>query len=429
MNRKAASRGITRGRSAGRRATRSAKRAKRHRALSVEFLEPRHLLSTIPGSGAEDWYVAVSDTNETPAYGPLSGEPAARSWQMKNRDAGNTNRADFSVPAERLNDTFFDVFLWQKRTPNSPNEGNVSSTSMVFYDGAGPGGTDIVVGGYHWPKGVQGMDRHTGELIWYGNPDGGESIGRQTPAFSNDGGAIYLTNDATPHPLMAFESTVGPSIYWHNGDDSGAKDLIGSPTIAADGRVFLYRWGDRPYGATDWGDHITTTWEAEAPLDTGFSEPALYEDTGGLRVISPGRWGWIAAFDGDTGATVWSVDAGYGTDADATIDPDNGNIYVPLGGGDIAVAGLSKDGANLWGSTSTLVYDWVDGQNNPQRAQSAGALSHDRATYYFQTVSQEGDGALYAINTVDGSLKWSYETHSRGWESEVSSPIVTPNGV
>ncbi|MDY6843767.1 MAG: hypothetical protein SVW57_06720, partial [Thermodesulfobacteriota bacterium] len=108
----------------------------------------------------------------------------AEAWQMKQHDMHNTGRADYIVPEERLNDTFFDVFLWQKRTPGP---GGLSSTTMPFFDGVGPDGADIVVGTYHWPKGVQGMDRHTGEMFWQGNPDGGETIGRITPAFSNDG--------------------------------------------------------------------------------------------------------------------------------------------------------------------------------------------------------------------------------------------------
>jgi hypothetical protein len=33
---------------------------------------------------------------------------------------------------------------------------------MVFLNGVGPGGRSVVVGRYHWPKGVQGMDRHMG---------------------------------------------------------------------------------------------------------------------------------------------------------------------------------------------------------------------------------------------------------------------------
>lgn len=352
-------------------------------------------------------------------------------WAGQHGDIWNTGRANYTVPAERLNGTFFDVFLWQTMVPGSPADGTVSSSSMAFFDRAGPAEKDIVVGGYHWPKGVQGMDRQTGEVFWFGNPDGGETIGVNTPAFSNDGSVIYVTNDATSHPLMAFSTEVGPSSYWHNGSDTN-PDSIGafSPKVAPDGTIFVNRWADRPYGATDLGDQLTTTWSAETEIHSALTEPALYEDVTGLRVVSSGRIGLIKSYNGSTGDEIWSVSTGVGTDADVTIDPANGNIYVPMGFDDIVVAGLDRNGNPLWSSTSRDVFDWIDGTNNPQRAQSGGALSHDGATFYFQTESDAGDGRLYAINTIDGSVKWSFETHSQEGESNsVSSPIVTANGV
>ena len=117
---------------------------------------------------------------------------------------------------------------------------------MTFFDGAGPDGADLVLGGYHWPKGVQGMDRHTGEVFWAGNPEGGESIGTYTPVFSNDGSTIYVVNDATEspdlpagHPLMAFAAETGPGEFWHNGGDPEVTRVnAGSVIVAPDGRIF-----------------------------------------------------------------------------------------------------------------------------------------------------------------------------------------------
>ena len=354
--------------------------------------------------------------------------PAA--WPQRQRDTVNTGRADFTVPGSRLNTNFFNAIRWQKPSPNSPDEGNFGSSAMAFADGAGPGGADLVVGGYHWPKGLQGMDRHTGALFWNGNPDGGESIGDNTPAFSTNGTTIYVVNDNTAHPLMAFAATNGPGTYWFADTDNGRNKLSAfSPKVAADGRVFVHAWDDRPYAGIDSGTAISLSWSAASPLCACLNCPALWADTNRLLVVSGGRCGTIKAWDGAAGTELWSVDVPSQTDADATIDPATGNIYLPVGVDSIWIAGLDKNGTALWSQPALTVFQWQDGVNNPQHALSAGCLSHDAQTYYFQTVSQQGDGQLYAIRTTDGSVKWSFSTNSKGWEAQSSSPIVTPNGV
>ncbi len=355
-------------------------------------------------------------------------EPIA--WKQRQRDVENTGRADYTVPANRQGTNFFDALRWQKRAPRSPGEGGLSSGAMVFFDGAGPGFTDLIVGGYHWPKGVQGMDRRTGQFLWSGNPDGGETIGAATPAFSPDGRVLYVVNDATPHPLMAFESAVGPAECWHNGADAH-PDWLGltSPKVAADGRIFGHNWNGRPHAATDSGSALSITWSAAADICDCFSVAAIWTVGGQMRVIGTGRCGLVKAFSGTTGDELWSVSVDTGSDADPTVDPIKGNVYIPAGFASIKIIGLNSNGAPLWASVAMPVFDWQDGVNNQQRAQSAGCLAHDGLTYYFQTVSQEGDGRLYAINTTTGSVKWSYATGSRGWERQMSSPIVTRNGV
>ena len=360
----------------------------------------------------------------------LAAHAVADTWPMRQRDAQNTGRADFTVPASRLNSSFFDIFLWQKQSPGSPNEGNLDASSMVFYDGAGPGGVDLVAAGYHWPKGVQGMNRHTGELLWNGNPDGGESIGRITPAFSPDGSTVYVTNDATSHPLMAFHSNSGPASYWHNGDDPNPGHMgASSPVIAPDGRIFLHVWNDRPYGATDFGTYLSETFAASSSVCMCYSNPAVYVNGEQVQIVASGRCGDVRAFAGDSGSQIWNVATGYGTDADVTIDPANGRIYVSEGSDSIYVVGLDASGYPLWSTVAKQVFKWISGSNQPQRAVSAGCLSHDGATYYFQTVGQSANGRLYAINTSDGSTKWFYQTGSNGWELWGSSPIVTQDGV
>lgn len=360
-------------------------------------------------------------------------------WQMRQRDMNHTGRADYVVPAASLGSGFFDNIVWQTPTPGSP--GNLSATTMSFFDGAGPGGADIVVGTYHWPKGVQGMDRHDGSVFWYGNPAGGETIGRITPAFTSDGGTIFVVNDATEstswpngHPLMAFSTTAGPLAgYWHNGSSYDPYHMeMDSPTVGPYDQVFLHNWNGRPYGAADFGGYLDETWTSDFGDTMIHCDPTLYDYEGILLVVGAGRNGDLYAWD-DTGYLIWSAYVGVTMDATATIDPATGNIYLPAGDNSIYVVGSDILGNPLWTDTygdpsyALRVYDHAGG--NSQRAQAGGCLSADGATYYFQTNSNAGDGVLYAVNTADGSLKWTYPTGSTGWEMISSSPVVTTNGV
>lgn len=395
------------------------------------FLQLTNVLSDAAG----DYSVVVSNqfgasTSAIPAKLSVSGgKTAYSSWPMRQRDGANTGRSDFAPSESRLNSNFFGTVLWQKPAPGSPVDGRAGASGMIYYDGVGPEGRDLLVGSYHWPKGIQGMDRHTGRLFWQGNPDGGEAIADNTPAFSRDGKTIYVINDSTPHPLMAFDSRIGPSIYWHNGADSEPMHLgAGAPKVSADGRVFASDWS-RPYAGVDTTTNIITTWSSDAAVCNYFSDPALFESGGKLLVVGAGECGQLRGFDGVTGQTIWSVNTDNGTDATPTIDPVSGNIYLALGTDSIAVAGISSDGVPLWNSVALPVYQHQPGLNNPQFASSAGCLAHDGKTFYFQTASQQDDGRLYAIDTANGAVKWSFATRSSGWQGNAASPIVTPNGV
>jgi outer membrane protein assembly factor BamB len=204
-----------------------------------------------------------------------------------------------------------------------------------------------------------------------------------------------------------------------------------SPTIGPDGRIWLHKWNDRPYAGFDNGSSIRQIWAASSTIYSCFSDPSLYQDALQLLVISGGRTDRITAWDGLTGAEVWSVwmNNGLPTDSTATVDPDTGNIYISYGFDDIYIVGLDKAGQSLWQNTAMQVHDSQSGAYNPQRCMAPGCLSYDGSTYYFQTNSSNGSGSLFAIDTSDGSVKWSYPTQSRGWEIHSSVPIVTKNGI
>ncbi|MBI5837070.1 MAG: PQQ-binding-like beta-propeller repeat protein [Candidatus Eisenbacteria bacterium] len=367
---------------------------------------------------------------------PAAGEVGTSyHWPMKHRDPQNTGRADFSIPLSRLNTRLFDVFSWQKPSPDSPVDGNFDATAMVFRAASGAAGEDVVLGTYHWPKGVQAMDRHTGRKLWNGLPGGGERIAETTPAFSNDGQTIYVVNDATEsgewpagHPLMAFPTATGPATFRHNGADTEPNHLTQrDPLVAPDGRIFMHEWANRPFAATDDGGALTETWAAAEVNYVTRGGVAVHQDGDTLRVISAGEWGDVVCYDGETGAELWRV-AMSTMNARPTIDPDNGNVYVPAGNDYVYIVGLDKRGNKLWADPQMPVYEWISGMNNPQWARNTGCLSVFGDTYYFQTNSEYGQGALYAINTSDGSVKWSYPTRAAGQEIPSSSPIVTRDG-
>jgi outer membrane protein assembly factor BamB len=152
---------------------------------------------------------------------------------------------------------------------------------------------------------------------------------------------------------MAFAAVSGPASYRHNGADPQPGHMGAySPRVAADGRIFLHGWVDRPYAATDTGTYLMETWAAATSTSSGLSDPVLYQDGPTLMVISGARWGGIVAHHGATGAELWRTTVAATVDATATIDPANGNIYVGAGSDDIWIVGLNKSGQPLWSAPS-----------------------------------------------------------------------------
>lgn len=359
----------------------------------------------------------------------LFSQSDAAVWQMKQRDIHNTGRADYVVPADRQNETFFDDILWQQTTTGSFRGGG-----FVFYDGAGPEGADIAVCTNSWINKATGVDRHSGRLLWQDSPGGGDTIGMMTPAFSNNGSTMYITTDALPGKCLAWSSLTGPAGgFWDNRDDANPAHLaLLSPTVAPDDRIFLHQWSGACYGGADDGSAISEVWAASITgIQICYGDPALYERLGKLIVVACGRAGRVAAFDGATGEALWDVWTFQASDGSPTIDPANGNVYCNAGfAGDIYVIGLDIDGNDLWTDAKLQVHEDNGDPNQMERAQSTGCLSHDGGTYYFQTVGKQANGKLYAVNTLDGSLRWSYPTRSLApSEMSVSCPIVTRNGV
>lgn len=348
----------------------------------------------------------------------LAAPAAADDWPMRQRDMYNTGRAYFSPKPDG---TIFDTILWQKESPGSFGGG-----TMSFYDRAF-NGDDIVIGSFGGAlRGVQGMDRNTGAFFWSVFPGGGTEFDKTTPAFSNDGRTVYAP---TGSYLKAW-ATTAPGTVWDNWGDPTPSHLSKmSPTIGPGGRIVLHDWGGGVYAGTDSSVAIAQSWASATSADGHFSDPALYDDGGTLKVVGVGWNSAVKCWNGATGTELWSVATAGPTEASPTIDPAGGNVYFALGFDSVWVAGVDKDGNALWGLDAyKKVYD--QGAGNAHRAQSAGALSHDGSTYYFQTICTNApEGTLYAIDTANGTVNWSYQTGGTGSDGVMSSPIVTPNGV
>ena len=75
------------------------------------------------------------------------------------------------------------------------------------------------------------------------------------------------------------------------------------------------------------------------------------------------------------------------------------------------------------------VFDFVEGVNQRETCRLGGMPELRWHDLLLPNGRPEGNGRLYAINTVDGTVKWSFETQSAGWDFVASSPIVTRDGV
>lgn len=359
---------------------------------------------------------------------------APEAWPQKGGGPSQLGRANYSVPNGRRRHSFATA-LWQTPFADSPNYGAVGASSAVFRDDAGPLGEDLVLCSYHWPKGLLAVDRETGRRLWQGNPGGGEQIGDATPAFAPSGSTVYVVNDATEspafpngHPLMAIDAATGASVLRHNGSMTQPLNFERtSPIVAPDGRIFAHRWNGGIFAAKDSAGALRQVWQSATSLGANHSEPALWvRPDSSLMVVGSGTFGQAAAFDGAAGAQLWSVQTPGPSDASPTIDPANGTMYLPGGLDDVWVMAVGSSGGQPWPTSATALRP----PGSSERARSTGCLSHDGGTYYFQSVGETGQGALYAIRTSNGSLKWRYPTRSQGpGDQEAARPVVTADGI
>lgn len=134
----------------------------------------------------------------------------------------------------------------------------------------------------------------------------------------------------------------------------------------------------------------------------------------------------MVALDGSDGSVKWTYQftAGHGNQ-DVVIGPD-GSIYTMVYDNTsyLTVYAFNANGTVRW--TKTMV------PPGPTFAGSPISLASDGGTLYFGTYSKSGanftnNGLLYALNTSDGSIKWTYPSGDFG-STLFTPPIVDVDG-
>jgi len=319
--------------------------------------------------------------------------------------------------------------------PRQPILLRAFNTSQVEVPDPVFGTADIQSSAAVGPDGTAYIGLHSGTLFalrdpagagnqlaarWSFHPSGGSSW-HSTPAIARDG-TVYVgfsTNNATPdaqgtlYALQAPSAGIDPIVLWSV--DLGPGRQTSSPTLGPDGTIYAMGGEGRLSAIAPDG---TIKWTAQTgPVLK--STPALARDgtvfvpsmNGKLYAVAPPaanapaaaasqasiKWTFRFAEYPGSGSTVVSHSPpagadGIGSGASPTIGPD-GTIYV------------GANNSNFYAITPDGRLDWMfQAEREIAGIWSTAALSADNSTLYFGA----NRGGLYAVNRVDGTLKWQY---------------------
>ncbi len=251
---------------------------------------------------------------------------------------------------------------------------------------------------------------------WSFHPAGGSSW-HATPAIGRDG-TVYVgfsTNSNSPeaqgnlYAIQAPSAGIEPQILWSA--ELGPGRQTSSPAVGPDGTIYAMGGAGRLSAVSPRGD---VKWTVQTG-PTLKSSPALGQDgtvyvpsmNGKLYAVSPpvdaatgaGTIRWVfrfAEYPGHKSPVIsHSPPAGadgIGTGASPTIGPD-GSIYI--GANNSNFYAISPDGHLEW---------LFEAEREIAGIWSTAALSADSSTLYFGA----NKGGVYALNRVDGSLRWQF---------------------
>jgi outer membrane protein assembly factor BamB len=251
---------------------------------------------------------------------------------------------------------------------------------------------------------------------WSFHPSGGSSW-HATPAIARDG-TVYVgfsTNNKTPdaqgtlYALQGPSAGIEPTVLWSV--DLGPGRQTSSPLIGPDGTIYAMGGQGRlsaisPDGRVQWTAQTGPTIKSSPAMgrDGTVYVPSM---NGKLYAVLPPadpskergtiRWTFrFAEFPGK-GKPVTSHSPpagadGIGSGASPTIGPD-GTIYI--GANNSNFYAIAPDGHLEW---------LFEAQREIAGIWTTAALSADNSTLYFGA----NKGGIYAVNRIDGSLRWQY---------------------
>ena len=267
---------------------------------------------------------------------------------------------------------------------------------------------------------------------WSFHPAGGSSW-HATPAIGRDG-TVYVgfsTNNNTPHAqgtlyaLQAPTAGIQPQVLWSV--DLGPGRQTSSPTLGPDGTIYAIGGAGRlsaigPDGQVKWTAQTGPVLKASPAL--GYNGTVFVSSMNGkLYAVAPPadatvrigmiRWTFrFAEFPGKSAPVVsHSPPAGadgIGSGASPMVGPD-GTIYI------------GANNSNFYAISPTGQLVWLfEAEREIGGIWSTAALSADNRTLYFGA----NKGGMYALNRVDGSLRWQHRVIG----SIYSSPTLDATG-
>jgi len=224
-----------------------------------------------------------------------------------------------------------------------------------------------------------------------------------------------LGGDYTRSGVSPDEGLTEPAGEW-SCEVGGA--VVGSATVGCDGRVHVACEDGKLYTLDAGGVPLWTT-DVNTPL---LSAPSIGSDG---RLFVGSRDGKLCALD-PNGSTQWTHSTGEAVYSSAAV-ASNGNVYV--GSTDGKLCALDANGAILW------TFQTGASANLRGTVFASPSIGADGTVY----IAGLYDPTLYALNSADGSVKWTCSfalypenpddpngAKTGGWP--FTSPVVGPDG-